>query len=102
MQHQSRAQATLTIVESQMNRACTQISAAMSRDVLHTIRDELSVITTTLSKLKHKVTSVLSQRSRLETSCNEIHRPLVIKEDELSVSSEPFEFDSCKFRLCPL
>ncbi|KAG1866119.1 hypothetical protein F4604DRAFT_1928132 [Suillus subluteus] len=94
MGRQSRAQTTLKIVESRMNRVCARISAATSRDALRTIRDELSMVTTTLSKLKNKVTSILSHRSRLETSCDEIHRLLVIKENELSVSSEPFEFDS--------
>ncbi|KAG1720362.1 hypothetical protein EDD22DRAFT_854651 [Suillus occidentalis] len=94
MRRQSRAQITLANVESQINRTLARISSARSRDVLRAIRDELSVIATTLRKIKHKVTSIVSHRSRLETSCDGIHRLLDIKEDELSVSSEPFDFDS--------
>lgn len=101
MRRRSRAQITLANVESQINRTLARISSARSRDVLRAIRDELSVIATTLRKIKHKVTSIVSHRIRLETSCDGIRRLLDIKEDELSVSSEPFDFDSCKFRSCP-
>jgi hypothetical protein len=101
MRCRSRAQITLANVESQINRTLARISSARSHDVLRTIRDELSVIATTLHKIKHKVTSIVSHRIRLETSCDGICRLLDIKEDELSVSSELFDFDSCKFRSCP-
>ncbi|KAG2107659.1 uncharacterized protein F5147DRAFT_653187 [Suillus discolor] len=59
-----------------------------------TIRDELAVIMMALRNVKHKVSCIVSHRSQLEGSCNDMHRLLCDKEDALSVSSEPIEFDS--------
>ncbi|KAG2745381.1 hypothetical protein P692DRAFT_20877765 [Suillus brevipes Sb2] len=94
MQHQSRAEATLNVAESWIERARTQISCATSRDVLRSIRNELFAIIKTLGKVKHKVSSIVSRRAWLETTCDEIQTLLFSKEDELPVSSGPVEFDS--------
>ncbi|KIK35400.1 hypothetical protein CY34DRAFT_96153, partial [Suillus luteus UH-Slu-Lm8-n1] len=94
MQRQSRAEAILNVAESRIERARTQIFCATSRDVLRSIRNELSAIIKTLGKVKHKVSSIVSRRSRLETTCDEIQTLLFSKEDELPVSSGPVEFDS--------
>lgn len=96
MQRQSRAEAILNVAESWIERARTQIFCATSRDVLRSIRNELSAIIKTLGKVKHKVSSIVSRRSRLETTCDEIQTLLFSKEDELPVSSGPVEFDSCE------
>jgi hypothetical protein len=101
VRRQSRAQVTLNIVESQIARARTRIFSATSRDVLCLIRDELGGITTTLRKVKHKVSSIVSRRSQLEASCDEMHRLLTNKENDLPVSSQPAEFDSCEFYAFP-
>ncbi|KAG0692138.1 hypothetical protein DFH29DRAFT_883004, partial [Suillus ampliporus] len=45
-------------------------------------------------KVKHKVSCIVSRRSQLEVSCNDMHRLLCDKEDALTVSSKPLEFDS--------
>ncbi|KAG1803842.1 uncharacterized protein HD556DRAFT_1303840 [Suillus plorans] len=94
MQCSSRAEATLNVVESQIESARIQLSLATSRDVLQSIRNELFTIIKTLAKVKHKVSSIVSRRTRLETTCNEIQTLLLSKEDGLPVSSEPVEFDS--------
>ncbi|KAG1794527.1 uncharacterized protein HD556DRAFT_1441028 [Suillus plorans] len=90
----SKAQEALDIVESRMDRAHSRIFSVTSRDVMQTIRDELAVITTALRIIKHKVSCIVSRRSQLEGSCNDMHRLLCDKEDVLSVSSKPIEFDS--------
>jgi Transposase family tnp2 len=100
----SKAQEALDVVESRMDRARSRIFSVTSRDVMQTIRDELAVITTALRNVKYKVSCIVSRRSQLEGSCNDMHKLLCDKEDALSVSSEPIEFDSCKFCsscLCP-
>ncbi|KAG1765363.1 hypothetical protein EDD22DRAFT_951180 [Suillus occidentalis] len=94
VRRQSRAQVTLNIVESQIARARTRIFSATSCDVLCLIRDKLGGITTTLRKGKHKVSTIISRRSQLEASCDEMHRLLTNKENDLPVSSQPVEFDS--------
>lgn len=98
MRRQSKAQVALNIVELQMDRTRARIASATSRDVLCSIRDELVMITTALKKVKQKVSSIVSRRSRLEASCDEMHTLLLNIEDELPVSFEPIEFDSCEFR----
>ncbi|KAG1802901.1 uncharacterized protein HD556DRAFT_1304141 [Suillus plorans] len=90
----SKAQAALDIVESRMDRARIRIVSATSRVVVQTIRDELAVMTTALRKVKLKVSSIVSCKSQLESSCDDMHRLLRDKEDALPVSSEPLEFDS--------
>ncbi|KAG1793676.1 uncharacterized protein HD556DRAFT_1308516 [Suillus plorans] len=104
MKHSSRAEATLNVVELQIESTHIQLSLATSRDVLQSIRNELFMIIKTLAKVKHKVSSIVSRRTRLETTCNEIQTLLLSKEDGLPVSSEPVEFDSCKhiITICPL
>ncbi|KAG1823060.1 hypothetical protein EV424DRAFT_1346534 [Suillus variegatus] len=90
----SKAQVALDIVESRMDRARSQIFSATSRDVMQTIRNELAVITTAIGKVKHKVSYIVSRRSQLEVSCDDMRRLLCDKEDALPVSSEQLEFDS--------
>jgi hypothetical protein len=90
---------TLDMVESRIDKARTQISSATSRDVLRAIRNELAMMATTLRKVKHKFSSIISRRSRLEASCDEMRGLLSSKEEKLPVLSEPVEFDSCEFRL---
>ncbi|KAG2107606.1 hypothetical protein DEU56DRAFT_762603, partial [Suillus clintonianus] len=91
---QSKAQAALDIVESRIDRARGRIFSATSSNIIQTIRDELAVIKTALRKVKHKVSCIVSRRSQLEASCDDMHRLLCDKEDALTVSSEPLEFDS--------
>ncbi|KAG2355558.1 hypothetical protein BDR07DRAFT_1381429 [Suillus spraguei] len=91
---QSRAQVTLNIVELQMARARARIFTMTSRDVLRLIQDELTEIIMTLKKVKHKVSTIVSCRSRLEALCHEMCKLLINKEAEIPVLSELFEFDS--------
>ncbi|KAG1905192.1 uncharacterized protein F5891DRAFT_1183129 [Suillus fuscotomentosus] len=53
--HCSKAQEALDVVESQMDRACSQIFSATSHDVMQTIQDELAVITMALRNVKYKI-----------------------------------------------
>ncbi|KAG2059230.1 hypothetical protein BDR06DRAFT_1003838 [Suillus hirtellus] len=94
VQHQSRAEVTLSMMESRMERVCIKLSRATSRDALQSIHDELATIIKILMKVKHKVSSVISHRTRLEVLCDEIQKLLFNKEDGLPVLSEPVEFDS--------
>ncbi|KAG1733480.1 hypothetical protein EDD22DRAFT_960202 [Suillus occidentalis] len=94
MQRQSRAEVTLNVMESRMERARIQLSRAASRDVLWSIRNELAAIIKTLAKVKHKVSFIISRRTQLEASCDEMQQILFSKEDGLPVSSEPVDFDS--------
>lgn len=99
MQRRSRAEVTLNVMESRMERARIQLSRAASRDMLRSIRNELAAIIKTLAKVKHKVSFIISRKTQLEVSCDEMQQILFSKEDGLPVSSEPVDFDSCEFRL---
>jgi hypothetical protein len=99
MQRWSRAEVTLDVMESQMERIRTWLSLSTSRDVLRSIRDELSVMIRALAKVKNKVSSTISRRTQIETSCDEMQKILLSKEDGLPVSSESVEFDTCEFCL---
>jgi hypothetical protein len=99
MQRWSRAEVTLDVMESQMERIRTRLSLSTSRDVLRSICDELSVMIRALAKGKNKVSSTISRRTQIETSCNEMQKILLSKEDGLPVSSESVEFDTCEFCL---
>ncbi|OJA13860.1 hypothetical protein AZE42_11119 [Rhizopogon vesiculosus] len=63
MQRLLRAEVTLDIVESWIDKAQTQIPSATSCDVLRAIRNELAVIATTLTKVEHKFLHHFSQKS---------------------------------------
>jgi hypothetical protein len=94
----------LNIVESRIVKARSRILSATSRVVIQTIQEELAVIATALRKVKHKVSFIVSCKTQLESSCDDMYGLLRDKEDELPLTSEPFEFDSCEFcssLLCP-
>jgi hypothetical protein len=97
MRRQSKAQVALNIMELQMDRTRARIASATSREVMRSIRGELVMITTALKKVKQKVSSIVSRRSWLEVSCDEMHTLLLNIEDELLMSFELIEFDSCEF-----
>ncbi|KAG1728749.1 uncharacterized protein EDB91DRAFT_1253348 [Suillus paluster] len=96
MRLHSKAEVTLNVVESRMERAHIQLSCATSRDVLWSIRNDLAATIKTLTKVKHKVSSIVSRKTRLETSCDKMQKLLFRKEDGLPLLSGPVEFDSSR------